>query len=277
MSNRKTWKSVGALLLTVAMLAGMLSVMGALPATAKTTTAMKFTADFSELSRIVTDNGGTFTDGKYRAPFTPASDTASLEGKFNTWANEKFYTYQTYSGGVRAYLGQDSNNLQTFKDIWSGNQYLAAGEDKVACGYLLVHARVQKALIHALVVAADQDKMVILCLQFTGHLLGQHPAAGGHIDGVDPLPRFIADMLPAAVQRICLHDRAAAAAVGIVIHLHLLVGGVVPYLVGLYGDKAPFPGTTDDGRTHHRFHRVGEQGHDVNSHRWPVLSSCVRE
>ena len=36
MSNRKTWKSVGALLLTVAMLAGMLSVMGALPATAKT-------------------------------------------------------------------------------------------------------------------------------------------------------------------------------------------------------------------------------------------------
>lgn len=132
MQNRKTWKSVGALLLTVAMLAGMLSVMGALPATAKTTTAMKFTADFSELSRIVTDNGGTFTDGKYRAPFTPASDTASLEGKFNTWANERFYTYQTYSGGVRAYLGQDSNNLQTFKDIWSGNQYLAAGED----GYL---------------------------------------------------------------------------------------------------------------------------------------------
>lgn len=132
MSNRKTWKSVGALLLTVAMLAGMLSVMGALPATAKTTTAMKFTADFSELSRIVTDNGGTFTDGKYRAPFTPASDTASLEGKFNTWANEKFYTYQTYGGGVRAYLGQDSNNLQTYKDIWSGNQYLAAGED----GYL---------------------------------------------------------------------------------------------------------------------------------------------
>ena len=112
MQNRKTWKSVGALLLTVAMLAGMLSVMGALPATAKTTTAMKFTADFSELSRIVTDNGGTFTDGVYRAPFTPASDTASLDGKFNTWANEKFYTYQTYSGGVRAYLGQDSNNLQ---------------------------------------------------------------------------------------------------------------------------------------------------------------------
>lgn len=79
MSNRKTWKSVGALLLTVAMLAGMLSVMGALPATAKTTTAMKFTADFSELSRIVTDNGGTFTDGKYRAPFTPRATPLRLK------------------------------------------------------------------------------------------------------------------------------------------------------------------------------------------------------
>ena len=179
--------------------------------------------------------------------------------------------------GVAALLRQDAGDHAAQAVRQSHGGYLAAGEDKVACGYLLVHALVQEALIHALVVAADQDKMVILCLQFTGHLLGQHPAAGGHIDGVDPLPRFIADMLPAAVQRICLHDRAAAAAVGIVIHLHLLVGGVVPYLVGLYGDKAPFPGTTDDGRTHHRFHRVGEQGHDVNSHRWPVLSSCVRE
>ena len=139
MSNRKTWKSVGALLLTVAMLAGMLSVMGALPATAKTTTAMKFTADFSELSRIVTDNGGTFTDGMYRAPYTPASDTTSLEGKFNTWANGKFYTYQTYGGAVRAYFGQDSNNLQTYLDDWSGNQYLAAGED----GYLQFYAQLK--------------------------------------------------------------------------------------------------------------------------------------
>lgn len=56
MSNRKTWKSVGALLLTVAMLAGMLSVMGALPTTAKTTSAMKFTADFSDLTALVNEN-----------------------------------------------------------------------------------------------------------------------------------------------------------------------------------------------------------------------------
>ena len=94
MSNRKTWKSVGALLLTVAMLAGMLSVMGALPTTAKTTSAMKFTADFSDLTALVNENGGAFTDGMYRAPYTPKSDTTSLDGKFNTWANEKFYAFQ---------------------------------------------------------------------------------------------------------------------------------------------------------------------------------------
>lgn len=132
MSNRKTWKSVGALLLTVAMLAGMLSVMGALPTTAKTTSAMKFTADFSDLTALVNENGGAFTDGMYRAPYTPKSDTTSLDGKFNTWANEKFYAFQTYVNSERTFFGQDSNNLQTYKDTWSGNQYLAAGED----GYL---------------------------------------------------------------------------------------------------------------------------------------------
>lgn len=139
MQNRKTWKSVGALLLTLAMLAGMLSVMGALPATAKTTTAMKFTADFSELSQIVTDNGGTFTDGVYRAEYTSPDDT-TVAGKFNTWANERFATYQMREAAnfVRAYFGQDSNNIQTYTDSsWGGNQYLAAAED----GYLQFYSK----------------------------------------------------------------------------------------------------------------------------------------
>lgn len=137
MSNRKTWKSVGALLLTVAMLAGMLSVMGALPTTAKTTSAMKFTADFSDLTALVNENGGTFTDGMYRAPYTPKSDTTSLDGKFNTWANEKFATYLKRESFriERTYLGQDANNIQSGVDTWSGNNYAAAGED----GYLRVY------------------------------------------------------------------------------------------------------------------------------------------
>ena len=112
-------------------------------------------------------------------------------------------------------------------------------------------------------------------MELLGHLLVEVPAAGGQIDGVDPLPRLITDMLPAAVQGIGLHHRAAAAAVGIVVHLHLLVGGIVTDLVGLNGHQTLRPGPADDGLAHHGLHRVREQGHDVNPHRWPVLSCCV--
>ena len=108
-----------------------------------------------------------------------------------------------------------------------------------------------------------------------GHLLVEGAAAGGHVDGVYPLARFIADVLPAAVQGVGLHHRAPAAAVGIVVHLHLLVGGIVPDLVGGDGDIASLLCPTDDGLIHHGVDGVGEQRHNVNSHQRPVLSSCV--
>lgn len=82
-----------------------------------------------------------------------------------------------------------------------------------------------------------------------------------------PLPYLPADMLPAAVQRVGLHHRPPAAAVGIVVHLHLLIGGIVPDLVGIEPDIAPVPGPTYDGLAHHGLDGVGKQGHDVNSHR----------
>ena len=51
---------------------------------------------------------------------------------------------------------------------------------------------------------------------------------------------FIAHRLPAAVQRVCSHHRSPAATVRIVIHLILLVGGVIPNLMGIDFDKATF-------------------------------------
>ena len=135
-------------------------------------------------------------------------------------------------------------------------------------------ALVQEPLVHALIVAADQDQMVVVCLQLLGHLLVKHPAAGRHVDGVDPMACLLADMLPAAVQRVRLHDSTPAPAVGVVVHLHLLVGGVVPDLVGDDFDIAPVLGPAHNGLAHHGINSVGEQGHDVNPHRWPILSSC---
>ena len=120
--------------------------------------------------------------------------------------------------------------------------------------------------------AADKDQAVVLLFQLPGHLLVKGPAAGGHINRMHPLPRLVTDMLPAAVQGVGLHHRAPASAIGIVIHLHLLVGGIVPDLVGSNGDIAPLLRPADDGLVHHGVDGVGEQRHDVNSHRWPILS-----
>ena len=124
--------------------------------------------------------------------------------------------------------------------------------------------------------AADQNQTVVIRFQLLGKLLIEHPAAGGQINGMHPLPCLIADMLPAAVQRIGLHHRTAAAAVGVIVHLHLLIGGVVADLVGSDGHNALCLRPADNGLAHHRLDGIGEQCHDVNSHRLPILSSYER-
>ena len=145
---------------------------------------------------------------------------------------------------------------------------LPAGEDEVAHGDLLVHALVQKPLVHALVVAAHQDQVVVALFQLPGHRLGEGPAAGGHENG--PAGTVGGDhVVPAAVQGVRLHDGAPAAAVGVVVHLHLLVGGIRTDLVGLDGDVAPLLGPAQDADVQHGVHGVGEEGQDINSHRTP--------
>ncbi|MPM86835.1 hypothetical protein SDC9_133927 [bioreactor metagenome] len=148
-----------------------------------------------------------------------------------------------------------------------------AGEDKVSHGELFVHAFVQKPLVHALIVTADQNQVVVLFLQLFGDRLGEHPPAGGHVDGL-ARAKDLHHVVPAAVQRIRLHYRATPAAVGVVVHLHLLVGGVLPDLVGLDGDVAPLLGAAQNADVQHSVHRLREQGQNVNSHLFPSLSVC---
>ena len=99
---------------------------------------------------------------------------------------------------------------------------------------LLVHALLDEAFVDALVVAAHQDEVVKLPCQPLGFRLTEGLATGGHIDGVDVLlSHLLADVLPAAEQRVRLEYSAVPAAVGVVVHLVLLVGGVVPNLMAL--------------------------------------------
>ena len=78
---------------------------------------------------------------------------------------------------------------------------------------------------------------------------------------------IVADRAPAPVQGIALQNRAAPAAVGVVVNLILAVCGIVANLVGVNFDEPFFLRAAKDARLHHRFHGLGEQRQNVKAHR----------
>ena len=109
--------------------------------------------------------------------------------------------------------------------------------------------------------------MVVVRQQLPGLGLGEGGPAGGEVDGAGFLrAEALPDVGPAPVEGVRLHHRPPAAAVGVVVHLLLLIDGKVPDLVGVDADIAPLLGPAQDGLVHHVPHSFGEQGHDVNSH-----------
>ena len=85
--------------------------------------------------------------------------------------------------------------------------YLPAREDEVAEGYLLIDALLDKALVYALVVAADEHKVVVVAPEALGLGLVEGPALRGHIyDARAPLPGVAEDVAEAALERLRHHD-----------------------------------------------------------------------
>ena len=144
---------------------------------------------------------------------------------------------------------------------------LTAGDDKVADGKLLVNALVDEALVDAFVMPADKNKIVHFC-QTAGIALIEHMPGGGEVDRVDGRACLIADMTPAAVERICLQHGAVAAAVGVVVHLILPVRSVIPDLVRFDAENAALLRAAEDGLAQHVADGVREERHDINSHRF---------
>ena len=149
---------------------------------------------------------------------------------------------------------------------------LAAGQDKVADGDLLIHAFVDEALVDALIVTADEDDVFIAVTELARLFLIENASAGGEKNGVYRRADLVADGAPAVEQRVTLHDGAAAAPVGIVVHLILTVCGVVADLVAVYLDQALFLRAAEDALLHHRIDRRRKERHDVKSPR----SACPR-
>ena len=79
-------------------------------------------------------------------------------------------------------------------------------------------------LVNALIVAAYQNQPLVVIPQAPGvGLVKGHSRRADDINSVIPLPRLLADVLPALVEGISLHHRPPAAAVGVVVHLTLFI------------------------------------------------------
>ena len=77
---------------------------------------------------------------------------------------------------------------------------------------------------------------------------------------------LIADRAPAAPQRVALHDRAAPAAVGIIVDLILPVAGLVADLVGVDLDQSFFLRPAENAGVQHGQNGLWEERHNVKAH-----------
>ena len=70
---------------------------------------------------------------------------------------------------------------------------------------------------------------------------------------------------------VCGHNCATAAAIGIIVGLILLVGSIIPDLMGFNADNAPILGSAQNTFRQHITQRFREQRHNVNPHRCASL------
>ena len=164
--------------------------------------------------------------------------------------------------GIRQHTGHQA--AHGIRDGHGGD--LSAGKDKVPEGDLLIHAALDKAFVHTLVVAADQYQMVVVSLQPLCGLLPEGFSLRREVDdSAFPLSCRLLHRLQAGLQRLRHHNASVTAAVWVVVHLALFVVRIVPDLdaVDLY--DAPVRRPADDALMKDRIHGIGKQGQNIYS------------
>ncbi len=164
MKLTKLVKRVCSLALTVSLLAGMMSVMGAFPMPAvgetqsETKPADKFVADFSELVAL---GGEAITGDGYATAYTPSTDTTSVDGKLINWMRERFatkinYVYSTY----RSWFGQLSDEISDKEEATWGHNGPNTG--------FRVHADGLRLLVDSVVATEMLRRVDTIIPQFNG-------------------------------------------------------------------------------------------------------------
>ncbi|MBP3381328.1 MAG: hypothetical protein J6L00_01675, partial [Clostridia bacterium] len=131
MKVRKRWKSAVALMLTLSLLVGMVSVCGSLLATVAVEgeQPIRFTADFTELQSILEQNGlgSTYNCGSdaYQTAYTAKGDVSTADGQLNTWMGDRFASKTSYTAtSTRAWFTQGDFLLQG-TDTYNGNSHFS--------------------------------------------------------------------------------------------------------------------------------------------------------
>ena len=156
---------------------------------------------------------------------------------------------------------------------------LAAREHKVADGQLLVHARLDEALIHALIMAADEHELVIVGLELARLRLRERLPLRGEVDhaaarrGHGGIRKR---RVETALERLRHHDLTPAAAIRIVVDLLLAVFGIVADLMAADVEQTARLRPAEDALTEHGAHRVGKERENVDAHALTSLRSGAR-
>ena len=150
---------------------------------------------------------------------------------------------------------------------------LAAREHIIAQGDAAVGARID-ALVHALVMAADEQDAVLVG-ELLGHRLAKRLARGGEEDGVR---RVIgaSKLIEGLKERLALHEHALAAAVGRVVNRTMPVMGPVAQVMGRKLKVARLAGPAHDGQGHDGLEHLGKdaEGLDTNGHGSTPRAGC---
>ena len=171
---------------------------------------------------------------------------------------------------IALFLGQNTG-LQA-QDAVGHHQagQLTAGQHIVTDGDFLIPERVNDALVNALIVAADQRHRIISG-QLAGLLLIVGAARRGQKDHVRLCAALRGALVLHGAQAVSdglrVQHHTAAAAVGVVIGLLLLVFCVVANLVAVRLKQVLGPGAAQNTGREEAVAQLGEKRYNVNAHR----------
>ncbi len=139
---------------------------------------------------------------------------------------------------------------------------LTAGQHIIADGDIFRTQQLQRAFIHALIVAAEEDQ-VLLLRKLLRKALIKAASLGGHIQHPGTSSQLLCNSSIAVINGLHLHQHPGPAAVRRIVHMSVPLLGEAANVHCLHMDFAVLNGTAGNGGIHGIHDHIREQGHDI--------------